>query len=768
MSSIILRLVEVENFMGHEHERLEFGRGVILLAGASGNGKSSLIVDAPGFALFDFRATRVKRKASLARRGSESKDFRVKVAFERSDGLTFEVERGMKGGKAFAYSRDSVTGDTDFDGTAQVHAHIVSLIGFMDAETYRRSFLTEQHSHGVLTDMQAAPRKAFVNRMLDIDIFSDIAKDARSEAKRHAGRLAELQAMLSAGSLVENLAHGSPLDEIERLIDEQDKLIEQKRALRAKLDTDFSAARAHAEVLAAQISKLTPQLAERTRLERERSELAARLAGIDGRLAADNAAERERMTELVTAQAGLVREGKALAVEVEQMEGAAKAAQQRERLTEQHQQAQERAVRAEAERGEKPSVVDGEELARDRKEVERERAELMAEQADARRRIETARAGTCVTCGRDYEAGEAHEHEQQLAAKLEQITARLAALDARKEQLDVAERDRQQAVQAAALFEQRSQTAEKAHAEAASAHERLESVQGPEYDPAAHEAARERLAELRARNLQAREAKAWLASNPDPAELRVQSKQVTEQITGLDEQIATCPDPAHAAKLGEQERTARRHESDLRAQFQVSRSETEVAEQQGEVLAARLAKLSEAAAEAKNLHADVARATELADMTEAFWKHLSDEIRPQLSDIASDLMNRISHGTHPRVELTPDYDLIIHDADGSLYDASELSGGEKDRINFAMRIALTRLITSRTGTPLGYLVLDEIFSGQDEGHIERMIDILDSLQAHYPQMFLISHAPVEDYEIVRYKVDVTERTGRGRVRVYSR
>lgn len=759
MSSLILRLIEVENFMGHEYERLELGPGVTLFAGASGNGKSSLIVDAPGFALFDYRATRVKTKAALRRRGSEGKGFRVKVAFERSDGLTFEVERGMKdNGSVFVYSRDSVNGDTDFEGTSQVHAHLVSLIGFMNAETYRRSFLTEQHSHGVLTDMQKAPRKAFVNRTLGIDIFSDIVKAARSESNVHAKRLKELQELLG----------GQSLADLERDIETQDELIERVRAAQIAVQVEKESAHDQAEDAARQLAELASGIAERQQLERQRSESAARLAGIDGRLAGDNAAERERMQELVASQDQLVARGKALALSVKEMEAAAERAAEHQQLAERAQQDRQAAERAEGEVGERPEVADIAALAELRSTLDAERAGLMAERADATRQIETARAGTCVTCGRDYEAGEAHEHEQQLTERLARIEADLTALTERQDKLGIAELEREQTAQQLALFEQRSRAAAEARSRSEAAKQKLESFGEATYDHTAHEQAKEDLTELRMRNERVREAKTWLAANPDPSELRTERDQLAAALKKLDEHIAACPDHKVAAELSERERALRRSESDLAQRLQAAASEAAQAQRQGEVLAGRLSTLGAAAREAAKLHQEVKAAIELADLTEAFWKRLSDEIRPQLSDIASDLMNRISHGTHPLVELTDDYDLIVHDADGSTYDAGELSGGEKDRLNFAMRIALTRLITARTGTPLGYLVLDEIFAGQDEGHIERMIDILDSLQAHYPQMFLISHAPIEDYEIVRYKVDVTERTGRSRVQVYSR
>jgi exonuclease SbcC len=84
-----------------------------------------------------------------------------------------------------------------------------------------------------------------------------------------------------------------------------------------------------------------------------------------------------------------------------------------------------------------------------------------------------------------------------------------------------------------------------------------------------------------------------------------------------------------------------------------------------------------------------------------------------------------------------------------------ISGGEDVRLNFALRIALTRLITQRTGAPMQYLVLDEAFEFQDFEHSERMVETLQTLQSIYPQIFLISHgSDLDELGVVDYEIRV--------------
>jgi exonuclease SbcC len=760
VNTLLLRLVEVENFMNHEYERLEFGPGVIQLDGPSGNGKSSLVVDAPGFALFDWKATRFAKltKDRLRNRHSDNKAFRVKVAFERTDGFVFEVERGVNAsGNPYVRYHDNVI-DRNVEGSSEVRAKLVEVIGFMDAETYHRSFVTRQQSHEVLTDMPRPKRKDFVNRMLGIDVFSDMVNDLRKAGREHTKRVRELQELLG----------GQDIEKMEREIEQLDVRIEQLRTRQQTVQQEVEQAAQQAAEQARKAAELAPLIARRREIDGQVAVLAATIARLEGQLASDNAAERERMNALVSGKAELVREGKALAARVTELEELARAASQTRLLAERVSAARSRAQELASAVGERPEAEDPQQIAAGLKELEEQRVQLMSELADVERRLQTVEAGTCATCGRDYEAGEAHEHGEQLQAQRERVAGELAQVEEQTKYLREREQVAREAQQRLALWQQRSQTAEQADGEAQRLEAELAQAAGAAYDEAEHERAKERLTELRMLRQQTKEAEAWLQENPDPASLRQQLQaQVTEREE-LVQQLAELPSAEDAHAVSQAEIELRRRESELRASMAQAQSELADAERQAEQAQSRLARLADAARESSELHRQIADKNLLADLTEAFWKRLSDEIRPQLSDIASDIMGRISHGVHSRIELTDDYSLLVFDDEGGAFDAMELSGGEKDRINFAMHVALTRLITHRTGTPIGYLVLDEVFAGQDEGHIEQMVDILSTLQAHYPQMFLISHANLEDYEFVRYRFEVTERKGRSRVRAFAR
>lgn len=67
------------------------------------------------------------------------------------------------------------------------------------------------------------------------------------------------------------------------------------------------------------------------------------------------------------------------------------------------------------------------------------------------------------------------------------------------------------------------------------------------------------------------------------------------------------------------------------------------------------------------------------------------------------------------------------------------SGGEAFRIDFALRIALSKLLSCRAGTRLQTLIIDEGFGSQDEEGLEHIIDALLHIQADFAKIIVVSH-----------------------------
>ena len=67
------------------------------------------------------------------------------------------------------------------------------------------------------------------------------------------------------------------------------------------------------------------------------------------------------------------------------------------------------------------------------------------------------------------------------------------------------------------------------------------------------------------------------------------------------------------------------------------------------------------------------------------------------------------------------------------------SGGEAFRINFAIRIALSKLLARRAGAPLPTLIIDEGFGTQDLAGIEKIKEAINSIQDDFEKILVITH-----------------------------
>ena len=83
-------------------------------------------------------------------------------------------------------------------------------------------------------------------------------------------------------------------------------------------------------------------------------------------------------------------------------------------------------------------------------------------------------------------------------------------------------------------------------------------------------------------------------------------------------------------------------------------------------------------------------------------------------------------------------DIIISDELGTRsYDL--YSGGESFRINFAIRIALSRLLARRVGAQLRSLFIDEGFGSQDARGREQLVAAINSIQDDFDLILVITH-----------------------------
>mgnify|MGYP003644579202 CR=1 FL=1 len=83
-------------------------------------------------------------------------------------------------------------------------------------------------------------------------------------------------------------------------------------------------------------------------------------------------------------------------------------------------------------------------------------------------------------------------------------------------------------------------------------------------------------------------------------------------------------------------------------------------------------------------------------------------------------------------------DIIIYDGVG-VRPFESYSGGERTLINIALRLSLSKAISSLHGVSMGCLFMDEVFGALDEVNREEVVKILSFLSRSFTQTFVVSH-----------------------------
>lgn len=85
-------------------------------------------------------------------------------------------------------------------------------------------------------------------------------------------------------------------------------------------------------------------------------------------------------------------------------------------------------------------------------------------------------------------------------------------------------------------------------------------------------------------------------------------------------------------------------------------------------------------------------------------------------------------------------DIKIADSFG-IRDYEMFSGGEAFRIDFALRIGISKLLARRSGTTLQTIFIDEGFGSQDEEGLGLIMDNIYKIQEDFAKIIVVSHLP---------------------------
>ncbi|MEZ0538001.1 AAA family ATPase [Caldicellulosiruptoraceae bacterium PP1] len=126
---------------------------------------------------------------------------------------------------------------------------------------------------------------------------------------------------------------------------------------------------------------------------------------------------------------------------------------------------------------------------------------------------------------------------------------------------------------------------------------------------------------------------------------------------------------------------------------------------------------------------------------------------PQIEDEANEILKKLTDGKFSvkfltqretsSGELEETLSIQIEDINGTR-NYELFSGGELFRINFALRIALSKVLLKRSGASIRMLILDEGFGSQDEEGRQNIIECLNAIKEQFDCILVITH--IEEFK----------------------
>lgn len=356
--------------------------------------------------------------------------------------------------------------------------------------------------------------------------------------------------------------------------------------------------------------------------------------------------------------------------------------------------------------------------------------------------------------GLAYDAQEhaAIKHTLATLADAELQHARLLQVDAERTTL---RQQHQEALQHDATLTQTLTSAQFAMAERVECHSVSERLNRLDYRPAAHQALRQRLQEqqyVERQHLQLEAARAHLVEARTVLQgLQTRQQRLSADMTALEQErqhyaqeLSAFDSVQHAVSQADEElRALRSQEGAIRVALGRSQSQHEHCLRQAEELQQKQQQHDQATTE-RTLYGDLAQ---------MFGKNgiqaiMIENAIPELEEEANRLLSRVtSNAMHLTLETQRDVrsggvaetlDIKISDELGTR-NYEMFSGGEAFRINFAIRIALAKMLARRAGARLRTLVIDEGFGTQDTEGLERLVEVIKAIQGDFAKIIVITH-----------------------------
>ena len=231
---MIFKRLKLKNFKSYENETIKFDKGITVIVGENGAGKSS-IFEAISFVLFKQHTS--SRLIDLIRNSTDS--MTVELDF-LSKGKEYRIVREKNKSKINSKLLTKTSSDSDFilicSGEKEVSSQIQSILD-MDANLFLNAIYVRQGEISELVDKLPAEKKKLIGKLLGIDSLEVAWKNLSPIINSYDNKLSELKGKLYSKSALqmEHDAKKAELDELKRKGHDLEEQINEIKKLRDDL-----------------------------------------------------------------------------------------------------------------------------------------------------------------------------------------------------------------------------------------------------------------------------------------------------------------------------------------------------------------------------------------------------------------------------------------------------------------------------------------------------------------------------------------------------
>ncbi len=256
-----------------------------------------------------------------------------------------------------------------------------------------------------------------------------------------------------------------------------------------------------------------------------------------------------------------------------------------------------------------------------------------------------------------------------------------------------------------------------------------------------------RLNELQTVSLHTQELVSYLEQTPDfTDQIQAIEQELQRQRQQLDEQLARL---GRLQQQQQQQDALRLQDGELRTQLTLARQQGRVYQE----LALAFGKNGIQALLIENVLPQL-EATTNQILSRLSANQLHVQFVTQRSARSAKSSSKSARGITQNSKSIETLDILIADAHGTRpYET--YSGGEAFRVNFAIRLALARLLSHRSGTALQMLIVDEGFGTQDQEGCDRLIAAINAIAPDFSCILTVTHMPYFR-EAFQARIEVTK------------